>query len=90
MSRMTKKRPTPQPSPDPGSDEPKKRPPSREKTRYIALPKALHEALARYAKDHSDEDEDRSISWAGRKAVRDFLQREGYWPPPNEEVPPPG
>ena len=55
----------------------------------VAIPLALYEALSRYAEDKSDEDTDRSISWAGRKAVRQFLEEAGYWPPPADDSPPP-
>ena len=80
MSLMTKKRKT---EIGPQDDDKGKEPyPSRKNTRYAGLPVKLYAALARYAKDHSDEDEERSISWAARVAIRKFLSDEGYWPPP--------
>lgn len=55
--------------------------PSRAKTRYIAVPEELHDALAAFAESRSDEDEKKSISWAARVALRKFLTSEGFWPP---------
>lgn len=80
MKAMAKKKPKPdQPSEVGGSE--KKRYPSREKTKYVAIPKALYEALESYAKSRSDEDDTKSISWAARVAIRNFLQEAGHWPP---------
>lgn len=67
-----------------GKGEGKKRYPSRENTRYLAVPRAIYEALERYARSRSDEDEAKSVSWAGRVAIRKFLTAEGFWPPPPE------
>ena len=60
----------------------KKRYPSRENTRYVAIPKALYEALEQYAKARSDEDERKSVSWAARVLIRRGLTDEKMWPPP--------
>jgi hypothetical protein len=57
-----------------------KRPPSREKLRYVALPLDLHAALVEYAADHSDEDDDKSISWAARVLLKKALTAEDRWP----------
>lgn len=91
MGVMAKKPPSPdQPedastgSAQPSDGEQKKRPLSRENTRYLALPVKLYELLEQYAADQSDEDTKRSISWAGRKAVRKFLEEEGYLGKPKE------
>lgn len=62
--------------------EEQKRYPSRENTKYVALPINLYRALEQYAKDHSTEDDDKSISWAARVAVRKFLTEEGVKIPP--------
>ena len=83
MARMAKrKKPT-----DGNGEEPKKRYPSREKTRYVALPLELYEALEGYAAKRSDEDDTRSVSWAARVAIRRFLVGEGLWPPPHGKKP---
>jgi predicted Zn-dependent protease len=76
MSGVAKKTPK-----QPTDDEPK-RYPSRDKVRYVAIPLELHEALDKYAKDNSDEDNVKSISWAARVAIRRFLRSEGLLPPP--------
>lgn len=55
--------------------------PSREKVMYVGIPVAMYEALQRYARDHSDEVDEKSISWAARLAVHRFLVAEGRWPP---------
>lgn len=67
----------------PEGQEPK-RYPSRENVKYLAVPAELYEALARFAKSKSDEDDKKSVSWAGRVALRKFLTQEGFWPPPAE------
>jgi hypothetical protein len=74
---MAKKKPKREQAP---ADPPKQSYPSRKNTRYVALPRKLHEALTDYARKHSDEDDTKSISWAARKAVRKFLIEEGYSP----------
>jgi hypothetical protein len=83
MGRMAKRKNT---SGEGGPDEgkPKKRYPSREKTRYVALPRDLYAVLEQYAKSRSDEDDQKSVSWAARVAVRRFLSGEGLWPPPEK------
>ncbi len=80
MEVMAKKNPQPEPPQEP-EPEPSKRPPSREKLRYVAIPIEMHAGLIEYARQHSDEDEDKSISWAARRAVREFLLRNKLWPP---------
>lgn len=77
MKGMAKKK-------QPNEDTGKPRYPSRENVKYVAIPKALHEALERYAESRSDEDDKKSTSWAGRVAIRKFLTEEGFWPPPAE------
>jgi hypothetical protein len=80
MAKRKKKPDDAVPEPiDPGAG--KKRYPSREKTRYVALPLDLYEVLEKYAKSRSDEDDQKSVSWAARVAVRRFLTGEGLWPP---------
>lgn len=59
---------------------PKPKYPSRTKTRYVAIPKDMHDALVRYAQSRSDEDDRKSVSWAARVAIRKFLTAEGLWP----------
>lgn len=63
----------------PGGDEPPKKPvyPSRLNTKYIAVPKHYFDALAEYARDHSDADDEKSISWACRVAIRRMMEAEG-------------
>jgi hypothetical protein len=80
---VAKKKPKPEP-PTPPETEPPKRYPSRENVRYLGLPADLYAALERYARSKSDEDDSKSVSWAGRRAVRKFLVDEGFWPPPPE------
>lgn len=81
--RANKSDDPPEPAPDEQpNDEASKRYPSRENVRYLALPVELYEAIGRFAQAHSDEDEKRSISWAGRRLVRKALSDEGFWPPP--------
>jgi hypothetical protein len=81
-----RKKPTePEPTPPLEPPEEKRRPPSRENLRYVAIPLQLHQALEQYAKDHSNEDETKSISWAARVAIRKFLVAEGRWPPKGAE-----
>ena len=67
---MAKKKPV-------GKPGERKRYPSRENTRYVALPLALYEVLEVIGLE-----EDRSISWLARKAVREFLERHGRMPSP--------
>lgn len=62
------------------SDKPKKRPPSRDKLRNLVVPDDYYEGLAKYAERESDADTKRSVSWAGRVAIRRFLQSEGLIP----------
>ena len=64
----------------PESSPAPERPPSRENTRYIAIPLDLYEALQRFAESRSDEDDKKSISWAGRVAIRKFLIDNDFWP----------
>ena len=64
-----------------GEGTPRKRYPSREKTRYVALPLDLYAVLEQFARSRSDEDDQKSVSWAARVAVRRFLTGEGLWPP---------
>lgn len=64
--------------------KPKATYPSRAKIRYVGIPKEIHEALERYAQSRSDEDEEKSVSWAARHAIRKFLTGEGFWPPPTQ------
>lgn len=74
MLTVAKQKPDPEPA-DP------KRYPSREKTRYVAVPAQIHEALKEYARKHSDQDDEKSISWAARRLLREALERAGLWPP---------
>ena len=64
------------------ADAAKKRYPSREKLRYVAIPVELHEALQRFAASRSDADDEKSVSWAARVAIRRFAVAEGLIPPP--------
>lgn len=56
--------------------------PSREKTRYVGISLELHQALQRYADSRSDEDDQKSVNWTARRAIRKFLTEEGFLPPP--------
>lgn len=58
-----------------GNDAHKKPFPSRKNVRYVGLPVELHAELKQAANE-----EDRSVSWMARRAVREFLaarKREG-------------
>lgn len=63
------KRKTPPPS-DGDAEKKPKRYPSREGYRYVLIPKELWEFLEGLAKD-----QDRSVSWYARKAIREFKER---------------
>jgi hypothetical protein len=82
MSLMSKKK---RPTDGTPEGEGKKRYPSRENVRYIAVPLKYHEALERYAREHSNEDEKKSVSWAARVMLRLGLTGKGLWPLPPEE-----
>jgi len=56
-------------------------PHSRKNTKYLGVPADLYEALDRYRVSKSDEDDEKSMSWAGRHALRKFLESVGFWPP---------
>ncbi len=58
-----------------------KRHPSRDKVRYVALPLLMHRALKGVGKQ-----DDRSVSYMTRKAVRMLLEQLGQWPNPSQEV----
>lgn len=66
MGPMSKKKPS--------ADDPDKRPegppPGRKRVKYVALPIALWEELDRIAKDN-----ERSVSWVARQAVKQYLER---------------
>lgn len=67
--------------------KPKKpRPPSRENTRYVAIPLGMYNGLAAYAKSRSDADDTKSVSWAGRVAIRRFLVENGINPTTGKPV----
>lgn len=55
----------------PPEEPPVKRYPSRDNIKYVALPLELWERLKGLA-----DDEDRSVSWMVRKAVRELLDRQ--------------
>jgi hypothetical protein len=86
MSSMAKKKtPSQQPPSEEAPDEgASKRYPSRDKVRYVALPLNLHTVLEQYARDHSDEDDEKSISWAARVLLKKALTTEKRWPPPKD------
>jgi len=79
MSTMTRKR---KKDADDQPSEPLPPSLSRKNTKYIGIPAEMYEALDRYRLSKSDEDEEKSMSWAGRHAVRKFLESVGFWPPP--------
>lgn len=78
---MSKKKPPADEQP-PDKKGGKKQYPSRANTKYLAVPKRYYEALEKYAAEHSDEDDEKSVSWAARVAIRAFLTEAGLWPPP--------
>jgi hypothetical protein len=82
MSAVAKKKKPAESDPNPPGGPGKRRYPSREKVKYIAIPAEMHAALEKYALSRSDEDDQKSINWAGRVAIRRFLTQEGLWPPP--------
>lgn len=88
MKSMAKKRTPPNP-PEPPEEGPKKRYPSRDRIRYVAVPVHLYELLEKYASDHSDQDTQRSVSWAARRVVRIGLEQEGYDTEPQPSPPDP-
>ena len=53
-----------------------KRPPSREGLGYVYLPKEEYQALKLFC-----ESQDRSASYVTKIAVREFLAKQGLWPP---------
>jgi hypothetical protein len=64
-----------------------KRFPSRENTRYVGLPIHLYELVEQFAKDHSDEYDEKSISWAARILIHKALTAEGYMDKDNRKRP---
>jgi len=62
---------------NPVSDEPL----NRKNTKYVGLPIALYEALEAFADSRSSEFDKKSMQWAGRIAVSEFLREKGFWPP---------
>lgn len=56
--------------------------PSRKKTRYLAVPVHLYQAVEAYAKEHSRQDDEKSISWAARQLLRKALTDLGKPIPP--------
>ena len=73
MSAMAKKRKPPEPDEQPGNV-----PLSRKNTRYLAVPADLYDRLDKYRASKSDEDDDKSMSWAARHALRRFLESVGF------------
>lgn len=67
--------------PAPGAPGAGKKYPSRERVKYVGIPAAMYDELERYARDHSTEIDEKSISWAARLAIHRFLTAEGRWPP---------
>lgn len=87
MKHMAKKKPqkpVEETPPVEATATPKKSYPSREKVKYVGIPAAMYDALEQYAAEHSTEIDNKSISWAARAAVHEFLKAKGYWPPPKK------
>lgn len=82
MSLMAKRANKPEQPAEPSPDDGPKRYPSRENTRYVGLSVELYELVKKYAADHSDADEEKSISWATKRLIRKALTAEGYIKPP--------
>lgn len=55
-------------------------PPSRANLKYLAVPRAYYEALEEIAQESSTPDMEFSVAWAGRIALRRFLEQEGRLP----------
>jgi hypothetical protein len=73
------------PKSNPPSVSGKKKYPSRANIQYVAIPLRFHDAPAEYARQHSDEDDEKSVSWAARVALRRFLTAEGLLPPRDDK-----
>lgn len=72
---MAKKPPKP-----PNESEPAKRYPSRDRTKYVAIPLEEWAQLKALA-----DEQDRSVSYMAKQAVRKLLAEVGRWPPPADQ-----